>query len=478
MDLTKMQKLPVNFTVNNCFETQDSRFLAITIDVLHTGLNFNGSVFSKEVVDASADSIKNTPVLGYIALNPDGEYDFQGHEYKMITTNEGKKYVYAGSAYGVIPESCNYRWIEKVSSDGVSREYFQVDALLWTKFDEAVSIFKRDGGKPQSMELELSSITGDELEDGTFNFTGFKFDGCCLLSSTDDAIEPAMIDSVATSTFSVGTIAQEIKNKLNEYSRITEQNNTEKVGETTMPEIKDFTLTMREQFDEIEALLDEHKYRDKWGYECSQYYLIDIQENEVIACDRADHYRLYGISYSIDGDKITIDFEQCKRKKTQYVDLDETDSEDTVVLDFEKVVSDVADFVQEQLNTVTEEKDTAMQDYTAIKNQYDEIKPAYDKYVSEEQAREAEAIENAKTAEFEKFDKHLSDNEKYAEMKTNRNEYTLDEIKKECAILFTEKSLNADFSKNTNKDKGMVAEVIDEKPSAEINPRYGVLYTK
>ena len=87
-------RLPVSFTINSCVDTEDSRFLAITIDVLHTGLNFNGSIFEKEVVDANADSIMNTPVLGYIALNPDGELDFQGHEYKTVKDENGKDFVY------------------------------------------------------------------------------------------------------------------------------------------------------------------------------------------------------------------------------------------------------------------------------------------------------------------------------------------------------------------------------------------------
>ena len=477
MDLNKVQKLPVVFTVNDCVETEDSRFLAITIDVLHTGLNFNGSVFSREVVDANADSIKNTPVLGYIALNPDGEYDFQGHEYKLIETDDGMKYVYAGQAYGVIPESCNYRWIEKTSSDGIIREYFQVDALLWTKFDEAVNIFKRDGGKPQSMELQLSSIEGNELEDGTFEFTGFNFEGCCLLSSTDDSIEPAMINSIALPTFSVGTIAQEIKNKLNEYSRVADMNKLEKEVEKEMPENKDFTLTLNEQLEEIRALLDEHKFTDKWDWECSQYYLVDVQDNEVIVMDRADHYRLYGIAFAFEGDKVVIDFENCKRKKTQYLDIDE-ETEVTPVMDFEVVVSEVADFVSEQLNTVTEEKDRAVENYTTLKAEYDEIKPEFDKYVSEARQREAEAIETAKTAEFEKFDKHLAEVEKYVEMKSNRDNYSLEDIQKECAIMFTEKNLNAEFSKNAEKGKPMSAQVIEEKAVVEINPRYGVLLTK
>lgn len=478
MDMKKMQKLPVVFTVNDDFETEDSRFLAITIDVLHTGLNFNGSVFTKEVVDANADSIMNTPVLGYIALNSDGEYDFQGHEYKMIQTDDGKKYVYAGNAYGVIPESCNYRWIEKESSDGVVREYFQVDALLWTKFDEAVSIFKRDGGKPQSMELKLSSITGEESEDGTFIFTGFKFDGCCLLSSTDETIEPAMIDSIALPTFSVETIAQDIKEQLNKYSRVKNETNMNKEDGIVSTVNAFFALTLNEQFEEVRALLDERTFEDRWGYKCSQYYLVDIQGNELIVWDRADHYRLYGIAFSVDRDKITIDFDNCKRKKTQYLDMDVQDAEAPNSLDFEKIVSDVADYIHGQLDTVTEEKNTAEQNYTTVKDQYDEIKPEYDRYVREEQAREAEAIEAAKTAEFEKFDKHLSDNEKYAEIKSKRSEYTLEDIQKECAILFTEKNLNTDFSKRTNKEAPMTAGVVEEVSQTEIDPRYGVLRTK
>lgn len=476
MDINKFKRLPVTYTINDCIETEDARFLAITIDVLHTGLNFNGTNFSHEVVDANADSIKNTPVLGYIALNPDGKYDFQGHEYKWILTDEGKKYVYAGNAYGVIPESCNYRWIEKISSDGVCREYFQVDALLWTKFEQAVSIFKKDGGKPQSMELQLSSIEGDELDDGTFNFTSFQFNGCCLLSSTDETIEPAMIDSIATPTFSVGTIAQEIKEKLNEYSSVAKTKKNEKEIKSMSRNIKDFALTMREQYEEIVAMLEEHKYVDKWGYDYTRYYLVDVQDNELIVMDREDHYRLYGIAYSIDGDKVTIDFDKCKRKKTQYTDL-ETDTEEGS-LDFEKVVSDVADYINGQLNTMTSEKEAAEKNYTDMKNQYDQIKPDYDRYVSDAKAREAEAVEAAKTAEFEKFDKHLSENEKYIDLKKNRDNYTLADIQKECAIMFTEKNINTDFSKNTNKDKGLTAKVTEDKPQIEINPRYGVLRTK
>ena len=42
--------LPISFSVNNEISDKNNRFIDVTIDVLHTGLNFNGSIFSKEEV--------------------------------------------------------------------------------------------------------------------------------------------------------------------------------------------------------------------------------------------------------------------------------------------------------------------------------------------------------------------------------------------------------------------------------------------
>lgn len=466
--------------INECVETDDSRFLAITIDVLHTGLNFNGSIFDKEVVDACAESIKNTPVLGYIALNPDGELDFQGHKYKLIEDENGKRYVYAGSAYGVIPESCNYRWIEKVCSDGICREFFQVDALLWTKFDDAVTIFERDGGKSQSMELELSSITGEEQEDGTFKFTEFKFDGCCLLSSTDEKIQPAMIDSEAVAQYTVSNIAQEIKEKLQEYSLFAAAGK-ELTGKEDDNMAKDvapnFTLNLMEQLDEIRAILDEKTFRDKWGWECSQFCFVDVQDNEVIVMDRADHYRMYGMKFSMENDEIKIDFDSAVRKKAKYENIEGVGSENEIDV-FEKAFDCLADYMNNQVEEVTKEKETVEQNYTTVKNDYDEMKPKYDAYVADEQKRQADTVEAAKDAEFAKFDQHLGDNADYINMKENRNDFTVEQIQNQCAILFTEKNLNTNFSRKDKNPAPMVADIFEQKPAVEVNSRYGILPTK
>lgn len=473
-------RLPVSFTIDNCVEGDDSRFLAITIDVLHTGLNLNGSIFTKEVVDANIESIKNTPVLEYISLNPDGEKDFQGHEYNTVEDENGKRQAYAGSAYGVIPESCNCRWIEKVCSDGVCRDFLQVDALLWTKFDDATTIFTRDGGKPQSMELELSSISGEENDDGTFTFKEFKFDGCCLLSSTDKNIQPAMIDSEAAPVFAAKSIAREIKEKLQEYTMSVEKlsKNQKKEDKNMFNDPKkDFALNLMEQVGEINAILSEKKYRDNWGYDCSQYYFVDVKDDEIIVMDRADHYRIYGLKFTVSGDKINIDFDSATRKKTKYENLNDSagNTEPNLI---EQAVSDFATYMNGQIDAATRDKEAAEANYTSVKRDFDEMKPKYDAYVAAEQQREKAAIDAAKDAEFRKFDSHLSDNVDYTKLKQERDKYTLEDIQSKCAILFTQKNLNSNFNRKNKDNAPMVAEVFEQKPNAEVNSRYGVLPVK
>ena len=197
---------------------KDTRFINVTIDVLHTGGNLNGSRFEKEVVDRAAKSIANTPILGYIEQNDDDELDFKGHEHELIVDEDGIRYVYAGSAYGVIPESCNPRWVSRDDGTGKTREYLRVDGLLWTKFDDSCGIFERDVVKGQSMEI--TNMEGYVDKDGYYVVQNFDFDGCCVLSTTDPQIRPAMTGSTVTANFTAATIASQVKDMLAEYTAL------------------------------------------------------------------------------------------------------------------------------------------------------------------------------------------------------------------------------------------------------------------
>jgi hypothetical protein len=219
------ERYPISFTKKNEYSNSDFRFIDVSIDVMHTGSNRNKTSFTKDVISKAIPSICNTPILGYVVDELDEEdKDFKGHEHELRITDKDVKYVYAGQAYGVIPESCNPRWIVKDDGNGTEREYLRVDGLIWTKFNDPVDIFTRDGTKNHSVEL-TDMACGPADKNGDVPVGSFLFDGCCILSTTDPKIQPAMTGSCVTANFSVEDITSQIRERLYEYQAL-QQNYT------------------------------------------------------------------------------------------------------------------------------------------------------------------------------------------------------------------------------------------------------------
>lgn len=487
----KNLSLPISFSINNEVSNNDGRFINVTIDVLHTGLNFNKSIFSKEIVDANIESIKNTPILGFIQKSSFENNDFKGHEYIITKTDKkGVTRKYIGSAYGMIPESCNPRWTTKMCDDGEEREFLQVDGLLWTKFEDSTDIMLRDVEKPHSMELFPDNIDGYEDEDGNFVFTKFSFNGCCILGSD---IEPAMINSTIEVQFTMSDFVKNIQSELNDkFTIFTKMVN----GKTNQGGIgMDFAQTLLAQFEDISAMVRQHEtYTDRWGYECPRYYAVDVQESEVIVVDAMNNYNYIGLTFTMNGDKAEIDFDSGKRKKLRYEDY----VEGTVVpegsFDFGKHISEIEDAafakVEEAKASVSEKeekiaefetkvsefevaKNEIEESYNQIKAEFDEMKPKYDDYVKKEQARIEAELDAQKDAEFAKYETVLSEDVNFAALKEKKNEMTVKEIESECAILYARKNLaQTNFSKSN--DSVMTAGLINDNTNeGYIETKYG-----
>lgn len=238
------ERYPISFTKKNEYSNSDFRFINVSIDVMHTGANRNKTSFTKDVISKAIPSICNTPILGYVVDELDEEdKDFKGHEHELRITDKDVKYVYAGQAYGVIPESCNPRWIIKDDGNGTEREYLRVDGLIWTKFNDPVDIFTRDGTKNHSVEL-TDMACGPADKNGDVPVGSFLFDGCCILSTTDPKIQPAMTGSCVTANFSVEDIASQIRERLYEYQAL--QQNYTAQNENLSDEEKGDTTPMNE----------------------------------------------------------------------------------------------------------------------------------------------------------------------------------------------------------------------------------------
>lgn len=506
MDKNRLS-LPIYFEVNNEISNSDGRFVSVTIDVLHTGLNFNGSIFDKDIVNENIETIKNTPILGFIHEDYYNDKDFKGHEYIITKTDkDGIARKYIGSAYGVVPESCNPRWIAKMCDDGQEREFLQVDGLLWTKFKDATDIMTRDIEKAHSMELFQGNIDGYENDDGDFVFTKFSFDGCCILGSTKD---PAMINSTIEVQFTmsdfVKSIQSELNDKYNAFTKIVNDINifTDKVNEKTNGGVEimdniDFTQTLLSQFEDISAQVRQHEtFTDRWGCECARYYAVDIQENEVIVVDTKNNYNYFGLSFTINGDKAEINFESAKRKKLRYENYEEGSSiegafdfgkhiEEIENAAFEKIeeanakVSDAEEKVAEFEAKISEfetAKDEIEEKYNQINAEFEEMKPKYEEFVKAEQARIEAELDSQKDAEFAKYETVLGDDVDFMALKEKKSEMTVKEIEGECAIMYARKHLaQSNFSKPDNSV--MTAGLIDDGGKAGfVDTKYGLIKT-
>lgn len=502
----KTASLHATFSVDGEVSNDDTRFLKVVIDLMHTGENLNGSYFSKEVVDECVDSIKNTPVLGFIKYDSyTKENDFKGHEYVIKRTENGVEQLYAGHAYGVIPETCNPRWYTKMCDDGVEREFLQVDALLWEKFSDATGILKRDSEKAESMEIEVSSIEGyDNEEDGLFHFQKFLFNGACLLG---EGVEPAMTGasvSVNEVNYSVSDFVKNLQDELNDkfavFTKLIDKQN-EQGGVKNMPEdikndemiedvntdfseqvddnqsasddsqpVSDFASTMMQQFEDISNIVSSQEIvKDMWGYDVPRYYAVDVQDNEVIVVDTKDNYNYYGIPYTIDGDKPVLDFARCTRKKVRYENYEEGAVIPTGAFSFGEYISSIEKNASEKIEKVEAE-------YSQVKSELDEIKPKYDEYVAAEAEREVAEINAAKDAKFSEYEDVLGENAEFVAIKEKRDELSVDEIEKECAVLYVKatRAVKTSFSKNSNAAViGVMNDVDDDVIDGYVRTKYG-----
>ena len=493
--------LPVTFSVENEISDGDNRFIEVFIDVLHLGRNLNGSVFSQDVVDANIDTIKNTPILGFVQVKSDGEKDFKGHEYTIKRTVNGVEQVYSGSAYGVVPESYDAQWVDKMCDDGEMRTFLRVKGLLWTKFSDSTEIVMRDIIKQHSMELYPNSIEGHEDDNGDFVFDKFSFDGCCILS---DDVQPAMVNSCVEVNYSVSDFVKNLQDELNYkfavFTKLIDKQN-EQGGVKNMPEyikndemiedvntdfseqvddnqsasddsqpVSDFASTMMQQFEDISNIVSSQEIvKDMWGYDVPRYYAVDVQDDEVIVVDTKDNYNYYGIPYTIDGDRPVLDFARCTRKKVRYENYEEGAVMPTGAFSFGEYISSIEKNASEKIEKVEAE-------YSQVKSELDEIKPKYDEYVTAEAEREVAEINAAKDAKFSEYEDVLGENAEFAAIKEKRDELSVDEIEKECAVLYVKatRAAKTNFSKNSNAAViGVMNDVDDDVIDGYVRTKYG-----
>lgn len=472
MDKKKLS-FPVLFQPIKNYTVEDDRFTKVKIWLMHLGENFNGSVFEKESVDSALESLEYIPIVGFIEKNKQNEDDFSDHRYVTIKTDNGNEKKYMGIPYGVIKSTKdnNAHYEDRLCDDGITRTFLVVDGLIWNMFKEGSEIVNRDLIKAHSMELfdDENSIEGYEDENGLFHFTKFSFRAACILGKD---YEPAMINSTIEVQFTVSDFVKDIQKELKE--KITTFNRIE--GGEKLPKIK-FTQTAMELFEDISSIVSDFaKTKNRWGDEYPRYYLRDIQESTVIVIDREDHYRTYGMNFTIENDKPIVDFSTAKRKKITYTDYEDGESipDNEIGFDFGKHIEEIEISATSKIEKFEADLSEAAAEFSKVENELNEIKPKYENYVANEKKVAKEADRQKKKDIFSTYEAVLSENNEFNELKEKMEDFSFKDIENKVFSLYAKTvppQSNFTNSSNLKVSLGIMDDY--EKNDGVTTSRYG-----
>ena len=200
---------------------------------------------------------------------------------------------------------------------------------------------------------------------------------------------------------------------------------------------EDFALNSQVRENLSAAIRDAEMVETDWG-SYSRYWMVDYDEatQEVFFYDNED-WKLYGCSYSFDGDDINVDIENAKRKKYTIVDYIEGSEPQEFAL---------GELI-ETFNSKYAETKVDADEFERLKNFEADILTA---------KREA-----SEKALFEKFEDKLKDNEEFKALKEKASSYELDDLEKELFALvgkvdFAFSLKNMSQSSTDSKPKPMV----------------------
>lgn len=507
-DLDNKINIPIMFQKIQNYEVEDTRFTKVKIWLMHIGKNLNNSYFEKSVVEEAIPSLANTPILGYIEDNSEGEIDFSDHRNILVKENGKYSLKYIGNIYGVIPETNNAKFELRLCDDGIEREFLTVEGLIWEKQDEPIEILNRDKILKESMEIHDNYEGFIDETDNCYYFSKFTFFGACILGKD---YHPAMMNATVETEFTIKDVIKETQMRMEQFKQfqknqmsfennndndinnqeggnnvenklaliakyqftvdmLTEKNiSSEQLEQYTVEELEaklieftteepevpaqDFALNGQIR-QEIQAELSKIKIKDDWGYEYSRYWYYDHDENTVFVEDKQDKWRLYGMSYSMSGDKPVIDFTSAKRKKIEIVDFIDGTTENDVIL----IPQTFAELqLQNQKSTIesafAQEKEDILKEYQVKVDEVNEKYSVLEKDTLELKefklkslAKERETKENVL---FSQFTTQLTEDE-IKVFKEKANEFTIEDLENQLYVLVGKKATS--FSLNSNDD--------------------------
>lgn len=384
--------------------------------------NANGSYFTDEVAQQMVENIAGCPIVGHFDVE---KGDFTSH----LTVNDTK-------AYGFVPpHDYNFAWEKRVQNDGLEHEYACFDIVLWTdRYEEAKSIIN----KSQSMELNPYKTFGAwEEKDGATNFvyTSTSIYGLCVLG---DSVRPCFDaacfytqNQQQISSF-MEAIKAEIKNNFSYLSKENDGGNEKMPNENLDKPLEDSQLQdptpedtsivdAPEQFEEEHVEVVEPSEEDNKEENTSMNFSVE-EMDALLALGGEGNQEL-----SVVIEKFNANVTEIANLTTQIADLQAKVEEFTAAdypAQIEKLTTQLSNYQSKEAELISVQKDELIASYS------------------------------------DSVDSDLLD-----EVKSNKDNYSLDEIEGKLAVHFARA-----MRKNTNKVPTDTA--TDEDPTLAVLNRH------
>ena len=431
-EFINLQPLDINPLMSRC-----------EIKVFYLGENRNGTFIKKEVAMEMAKTLRGAPIVGYYKEEKE---DFADHGHRMIWDDEGIHFETLTKPYGFVAPDSEV-WFQKFEEqdafgNSIIREYLMTTGYLWTgQFEETQSVI--DEGKPQSMELDGESVTGEwALNDKGYEFFIINDAIVSKLCILGDDVEPCFEGASVTGTNY--TLDEGFKNTL--FSMMKELEYALK-GENT---VEDKTVTLN---------------------------AVDTEETTVISSEFENEETKATVTDFVD------DKDDDKDDKNEPQDADDKNDDEDKDDDYVKVADDTAenktekqglakeaggapekieeeevpeqttdDNLEEPANPDAPAGDHSLEDAVDVEQlqkDYADLQARYDALVEFKNKVEDEQ----KDALIGKF-YMLSDEDK-ADIINNKREFTLEQIEEKLAVICFRKKVNFDLDDTSKNEEDM-----------------------
>ena len=409
-------------------------FDLVKIYVQGVGKNRNGSYMSKENIEKALPTLNYCPVVGHIIEYTDNDGNKRryigGHDYEIDDNWEFKNLTVP---YGVVVEN-SYDW-ETVNEYGTDVEYLTANAILWTgRYPELKEcIYSDDTWFNQSMEINIGEGKYRPLDEDS-NYTEFlewDYSALCLLGKADE-------------------------NSTNGHTDSSEHTEPCFISSRVLPvefEKSEFEMIMTEMKQKLSQCFDNQSSNS----EVDNKDKIDGKEDEVVENEKEE------VIETVEevNEESTEEVVENTTEETPDAEVNEdtnTESENEEVQEDETVVeASVEETVEETVEM--SELDSLKAEYEEYKNSHSHTNEEFDELQKYHDDAEFEKIhvERETMLSDEKYSV-LAENEAFAELKKNMDNYSLADLEKEAKVIFADYvssvgtfSMNDSNKKSTSK---------------------------